>query len=65
MTIAQKMDVVDRIMDDLSRRSSEVPVIDWHGEMLRERATKAANGQEEFLSVEEAQNRIRSKTGRG
>lgn len=64
MTVAEKMDVIDRIMDDLSRNSAEVPVIEWHGDMLRQRAENLRNGTDRIISLEEAEKRIREKTGR-
>lgn len=65
MTVAEKMDVIDGIMDDLSRNSTSVPVIDWHGEMLKQRAESLKNGSDRFISFEEAEVQIRQKTGRG
>ena len=64
MTFAEKMDVIDRIMDDLSRNSTAVPVIGWHGDMLKQRAEDLKNGTDRFISIEEAEVRIREKTGR-
>lgn len=64
MTVAEKMDVIDRIMDDLSRSSAEVPAIEWHGDMLRQRAENLKNGTDRFISLDEAEKRIREKTGR-
>lgn len=64
MTVAEKMDVIDRIMTDLSRNAAAVPAIEWHGEMLRKRAENLENGTDRFLSLDEAEARIRAKTGR-
>lgn len=64
MTVVEKMDVIDRIMDDLSRNSTAVPVIEWHGDMLRQRAENLKNGTDHFITLEEAEARIREKTGR-
>lgn len=64
MTVAEKMDVVDRIMDDLSRNASSIPVIEWHGEVLKQRAENLKNGTDRFISLEDAEKRIREKTGR-
>jgi Putative addiction module component len=64
MTVAEKMDVIERIMGDLSRNSSAVPVVEWHGDMLRQRAEDLKNGTDRFISLEEAEQRIREKTGR-
>ena len=64
MTVAEKMDVIDRVMDDLSRNSSAVPAIEWHEEMLAERTEGIANGTDRFISLDEAESRIRERTGR-
>lgn len=64
MTVAEKMDVIDRIMNDLSRNSSAVPVIEWHGEMLKQRLENLKNGSDRFITLDEAEARIREKTGR-
>ncbi|HMO82128.1 MAG TPA: addiction module protein [Pyrinomonadaceae bacterium] len=64
MTVAEKMDVIDRIMDDLSRNASSVPEIEWHGEVLKQRAENLRIGNDRFISLEEAEQRIREKTGR-
>lgn len=64
MTVAEKMDVIDRIMDDLSRNSSAVPVIEWHGDMLKQRAENLKNGTDRFITLDDATARIREKTGR-
>ncbi len=64
MTVAEKMDVIDQIMADLSRNSSAVPAIEWHGELLRKRAEDLQNGTDPLITLEEAEARIREKTGR-
>jgi len=64
MTVAEKMDVLDRIMDDLSRNESAVPVIEWHGEVLAQREKDLENGDDRFITLDEAVDRIREKTGR-
>jgi hypothetical protein len=64
MTVAEKIDVIERIMDDLSRNSSSVPVIEWHGEMLKRRSDDLLNGTDRLITLAEAETRIRKKTGR-
>lgn len=64
MAVAEKLDVLDRIMDDLSRNSRSVPPIDWHADVLEERAKDLADKSDRFVSLEEAEERIREKTGR-
>jgi hypothetical protein len=64
MTVAEKMDVIDRIMDDLSRNSSDVPVIQWHGDMLKKRVEAIEQGDDSFITLDDAEERIRQRTGR-
>lgn len=64
MTVAEKMDIVDRIMDDLSRNAKSIPEIGWHGDELSRRAENLKNGTDRFISLEDAEQRIREKTGR-
>lgn len=64
MTIAEKMDVIDRIMDDLSRNSAAVPAIGWHEELLKQRAEAIERGEDGFMTLDEAEVRIRQMTGR-
>lgn len=64
MTVAEKMDVIDRIMDDLSRNSSTVPVIEWHGDLLKQREENILNSSDRYISLEEAEERIKARTGR-
>lgn len=61
MTIAEKVDVIDRIMNDLSRNSSSVPVIEWHGNSLKEREQNLKNGTDRFMTIEDAEERIYEK----
>ncbi len=64
MTVAEKMDVIDRIMDDFSRNSSDVPVIGWHGDLLKKRVEAIEQGDDIFITLDEAEARVRQRTGR-
>ncbi|MGE3468008.1 MAG: addiction module protein [Pyrinomonadaceae bacterium] len=64
MTVAEKMDVIERIMSDLSRNSCDVPAIEWHGQMLGQRAENQKTGTDRFITLDEAAARIRERTGR-
>lgn len=64
MIVAEKMDVIDRIMDDLSRNAADVPVIEWHGEMLKQRAEAIERGDDSFMTLADSEARIRQRTGR-
>lgn len=63
MTDHEKEDVIDYTMDDLSRNRADVPVIGWHGDALAKRAADMAAGGDKFISLADAEQRIREKTG--
>jgi hypothetical protein len=62
MTVAEKLEVIDRIMDDFSRNADRLPSPEWHGEVLRQREEALRNGTDRFISLDEAEKRIREKT---
>ena len=62
MTVAEKLEVIDRIMEDFSRTPASVPSPAWHGEELKRREEALKNGTDRFISLEEADRRIREKT---
>ncbi len=64
MTVAEKMDVIGRIMDDLSRNSSDIPVIEWHGDLLKKRVEAIEHGDDRFMTLADAEARVRQRTGR-
>jgi putative addiction module component (TIGR02574 family) len=61
MTVAEKLEVIDRIMEDFSRNAEAVPSPAWHGEELKRREEALKNGTDRFISLEEAEKRIREK----
>ena len=63
MTVAEKLEVIDRIMEDFSRNAATVPSPAWHGEVLKRREQALKIGTDRFISLEEAEKRIREKTG--
>jgi hypothetical protein len=62
MTVAEKLEIIDLIMDDFSRNAASIPSPAWHGDLLREREEALKNGTDSFISLEEAEQRIREKT---
>ncbi len=63
MTVVEKLEIIDRIMEDFSQNASAMPSPAWHGEELRRREEALENGTDRFISLEEAEKRIREKTG--
>ena len=62
MTVAEKLEVIERIMEDFSRNPSSFPSPAWHGEELKRREEALKNGTDRFISLEEAERWIREKT---
>lgn len=54
MTIAEKLRVIEEIMDSLGQNRDEIPSPEWHGEILKEREDSIRNGTAKFLDWEEA-----------
>ena len=59
MTAAEKLQLIEEIWDDLARVPESVPSPDWHGEVLRERERRVAEGKTRFLDIPEAKQCVR------
>lgn len=61
MTASQKVELTEALWKNMSLKGeSESP--DWHGEVLRQREEALKNGTDLFISLEEAEARIRERT---
>ena len=58
MSIEEKLQMMEALWDDLSRNAPELAVPQWHGEVLAERKTATARGDDQFSDWEEARARI-------
>jgi len=61
LTVPEKLVLLERIWDDLSRRPSDVPVPDWHGDVLAERRAAVEAGKTSFVAWEDAKARLRER----
>jgi hypothetical protein len=61
MTVEEKLQAMEMLWADLSRRSEDVPSPDWHGAVLLEREAALARGEEEVEDWESAKRRIRTE----
>lgn len=61
LTIAEKLLLMERLWDDLSRRPSDVPSPEWHGHVLSERSAALAEGRTAFVEWEAAKKRLRER----
>ncbi len=54
MTVAEKLSLVQDIMEDLDKHASELESPSWHEGVLNEREDRISAGQETFLDWEDA-----------
>jgi hypothetical protein len=54
MTLADKMEAMELLWADISRRPAELPSPDWHKEILDERRRLVAAGELRFLDWDTA-----------
>jgi putative addiction module component (TIGR02574 family) len=61
LSIAEKLVLMERLWDDLSRRPSDVPIPEWHGDVLAERQAAVREGRTSFVEWEAAKKRLRER----
>ena len=62
MTIADKLRVLERIWEDLSRSDLDLPSPKWHEDVLNAREKRLAEGTEPVDDWDQAKKRIREST---
>ncbi len=61
MTLAEKLRAMELLWDDLCRREEDIPVPQWHKDVLDERERAIAEGRAKFEDWETAKKRISEK----
>ena len=61
MTIPDKMELLEALWDDLSRRPEQLQSPDWHKVVLEERREAAEAGEDKFSDWETAKEDIRKR----
>lgn len=61
MTVQEKLVLMERLWDDLSRQPNDVPSPAWHGDILNERIAAVREGRTSFVDWEEAKERLRDR----
>ena len=61
MTVQEKLVLMERLWDDLSRRPDGVLPPEWHGDVLAERIAAVREGRTSFVDWEEAKGRLRDR----
>ena len=62
MTIADKLQAMEAIWDDLLRSVEQVPSPAWHGDVLRARESRVREGKSHYTDWIDAKRRIRERT---
>jgi putative addiction module component (TIGR02574 family) len=61
MSTSEKLALMERLWDDLSRRPEDVPSPQWHGDVLAERIAAVRDGRTSFVDWDEAKRRLRER----
>ena len=61
LSVAEKLLLMERLWDDLSRRPSNVPTPEWHGDVLAERLAAVQEGRTQFVDWDVAKERLRER----
>jgi len=62
MTLEEKLQTMEALWDDLCRREEDVPVPQWHKDILDERRRLIERGQAQFIDWETAKKQIAEET---
>ena len=62
MTLAEKLGAMEALWDDLCRQEENIPVPQWHQDLLDERESLIQQGKATFVDWETAKKRIAEKT---
>lgn len=54
MSLGEKLELMERLWADLSRREEDLRSPDWHGDVLRERKRLVDEGKLKFLDWDQA-----------
>ena len=61
LSLAEKLLLMERLWEDLSRRPSDVPSPEWHGAILAERQTAVREGRTKFVDWDIAKQRLQDR----
>jgi putative addiction module component (TIGR02574 family) len=60
MTVAERMELMEKIWESLRLDEEELPIPDWHREILSERLKRMEEGMVETFSIEEVRRKLKS-----
>lgn len=62
MTVAEKLRIMEELWEDLCARAEEVPMPEWHKELLNSRERLIETGEAQFDDWDAARKRITQQT---
>ena len=62
MSLGEKLGLMEALWNELCRREEEIPVPDWHKELLDQREREIEEGKAKFVDWETAKERIARRT---
>lgn len=65
MTVKEKLDLMEEIWADLSRNPDDIPVPQWHLDLLHEREQLVKEGKAHYIDWETAKKQIDEAIARG
>ncbi len=61
MTTTEKLRAMEELWQDLARNPADIPVPDWHREVLEQRQATVARGAARFHPWDDAKRRLRNR----
>ena len=61
LSTSDKLLLMERLWEDLSRRPADVPSPEWHGDVLAERQAAVCEGRTSFVDWDAAKERLRER----
>ena len=61
LTVAQKLNLMEKIWVNLSQNPSSIPSPDWHGSVLAKRLEAVENGDIDFVDWADAKKRLQQR----
>ena len=61
MSVTDKLQAIEEIWADLAREAGDVPSPAWHGDVLRAREQRVADGSARFLDIADAKRAVREQ----
>ena len=61
LTVADKIVLMERLWNDLSRRPTDIASPDWHGDILDDRRAAVHEGGAAFTEWDDAKKRLRER----